>query len=406
MLQDGVHVADVAYFIGEDTPVMTGPVEPGLPSGHDYDYINAEVLLTRASVKDGRLVLPDGKDYRFLALPHGDTMRPEVLEKIAGFVDAGLPVFGTLPTRSPSLENFPACDERVRALAKKLEGRILPETGLAEALKKAPAFDSKGAFVHTQRRSSEADVFFVANLYGKNDPRTAVCAFRTTRPVAEFWHPDLGKIEPVKSEVGDGVMRVSVTLPEHGSVFVVFREKATGGAAKVPEKAPGELPVVLTVAGPWSVEFDPAGGGAKKSVEFKELTDWTTQAEPWIKYFSGTATYKTKFEIASSQSQPNLLDLGAVGAMAEVTLNGKTYPMLWIAPYRLDVTGALKPGVNQLQVRVVNAWHNRLLGKKREETAAGSPEPWLSNWKVRVLKHDETLHPSGLLGPVRVMTME
>ena len=117
MLQTGHHVADVAYYIGEDTPKMTGARNPELPAGYDYDYINSEVIEKHLSVKNGRFVLPDGMSYRLLVLPESATMRPAVLKKIGQLVAAGGAVLGPAPTRSPSLENFPACDEEVKTLA-------------------------------------------------------------------------------------------------------------------------------------------------------------------------------------------------------------------------------------------------------------------------------------------------
>ncbi|MDB5325126.1 MAG: glycoside hydrolase family 2, partial [Phycisphaerales bacterium] len=160
LLQHGLHVADVAYFIGEDAPKMTGLRQPALPAGYDFDYINAEVLLTRATVQNGRLTLPDGMSYRLLVLPPSQTMRPEVLAKIAKFVDQGLTVFGALPTRSPSLKNFPDSDAEIQRLAAALKDKVADGPQLQPALK-VPA-DVSGLppeqvlFIH--RHSDDADV--------------------------------------------------------------------------------------------------------------------------------------------------------------------------------------------------------------------------------------------------------
>lgn len=85
MLQQGLNIADVAYFVGEDAPKMTGVADPALPAGYQFDYINGEVLRDRASVRDGLLTLPHGTQYRLLVLPELETMRPELLTKIAGW---------------------------------------------------------------------------------------------------------------------------------------------------------------------------------------------------------------------------------------------------------------------------------------------------------------------------------
>ena len=120
MLQQGRYVADVAYFIGEDTPKMTGECNPQLPQGYSFDYINAEVLLNRATVKNNKLVLPDGMQYRLLILPELETMRPEVLKKLEDLVSSGLAIYGKRPLYSPSLQNYPYADAIVEKLSAKM----------------------------------------------------------------------------------------------------------------------------------------------------------------------------------------------------------------------------------------------------------------------------------------------
>ena len=110
-------MADAAYFIGEDAPKMTGVCDPALPDGYSFDYINAEVLLEHAKVRDGRLVLDGGMEYRVLVLPKLRTMRPELLAAIERMVRDGLIVLGPAPERSPSLAGYPGADERVKETA-------------------------------------------------------------------------------------------------------------------------------------------------------------------------------------------------------------------------------------------------------------------------------------------------
>lgn len=124
MLQQGKYVADVAYFIGEDAPKMTGVRDPELPRGYSFDYINAEVIEKRLSVKNGKLVLPDGMAYRILVLPKLETMRPELLRKIKELASKGAVVLGPKPSRSPSLQNYPRADEEVKVMAAELWGNI------------------------------------------------------------------------------------------------------------------------------------------------------------------------------------------------------------------------------------------------------------------------------------------
>ena len=115
MLQQGLNIADVAYFIGEDAPKMTGIVEPELPKGYQFDYINAEVIERDLFVKDGLLTLPHGTQYRILVLPKLETMRPELLAKIKKLIEDGAVVLGPAPKRSPSGESFPTADRQVES---------------------------------------------------------------------------------------------------------------------------------------------------------------------------------------------------------------------------------------------------------------------------------------------------
>ena len=122
LLQQGQYVADVCYYRGEGIPYWMC-IEPALiPTGYSYDEFNAETLLTRMSVKDGKIVLPDGMSYRLLVLPDETHMTPHILRKIAELVEAGATVVGSRPVQSPSLTDDPACDAKVRGLADKVWG--------------------------------------------------------------------------------------------------------------------------------------------------------------------------------------------------------------------------------------------------------------------------------------------
>ncbi|RZM10912.1 MAG: glycoside hydrolase family 2, partial [Pedobacter sp.] len=140
MLQQGKYVADVAYFIGEDAPKMTGVTDPALPAGYSFDYINAEVLMNRVKVKNNKLVLSDGMTYSMLVLPKLETMRPELLEKIRDLVKEGATILGPSPLRSPSLKGYPSADAKVKQIALDLWGDIDGKTDKKRALGKGLVF--------------------------------------------------------------------------------------------------------------------------------------------------------------------------------------------------------------------------------------------------------------------------
>lgn len=250
LLQAGQPVADVAYFIGEDTPKMTGIRIPELPSGRDYDYINAEVIEKNLTVKNGMLTLPSGINYRVLVLPELPTMRPEVLRKIRDLIKAGATVVGRPPERSPSMENFPKCDEQVRQLAQEVwgntganpsgehklgKGRVVWGKSLDEilaALGSKPDFETATKLRFKHRGTGDTDIYFVANP--QNEAVATSVAFRANGRVPELWWPDSGRIErPAVYEESEGSLHMPLSLGPAGSVFVVFREKLTPNATQI-----------------------------------------------------------------------------------------------------------------------------------------------------------------------------
>jgi hypothetical protein len=250
LLQAGKPVADVAYFISEDTPKMTGLRQPKLPAGYDFDYINAEVIENRLAVSGGRFVLPDGMSYRVLTLPESATMRPVLLKKLRDLIAAGGVVVGLPPSRSPSLEKFPKCDAEVKALAREIwgdadrkqpgehpcgKGRVIWGKGLAEvltALGSRPDFESSVALRFKHRKSDDGDIYFVANP--EAEALTATAAFRVGDRAPELWWPESGRTErPAVYEAADGMVRLPLSFGPAGSVFVVFREKAAPKAERI-----------------------------------------------------------------------------------------------------------------------------------------------------------------------------
>jgi hypothetical protein len=187
------------------------------------------------------------------------------------------------------------------------------------------------------------------------------------------------------------------------------------------------LPAPLEVAGPWEVSF-PAPNGTPQKVTFPQLISWSKIPGNGVKYFSGTATYRTTFAVPSdalSKQRRLDLDLGDVQAIAQVKLNGKDLGVLWKPPFRADVTDALKPGENQLEVQVTNLWPNRLIGDEQfPEDSQRNPDGTLKAWPQwlqegkpsptgrqafttwRLWKKTDALLDSGLLGPVRLIAAE
>src|SRR5690606_24127073 len=240
VLQRGRYVADVAYFIGEDAPKMTGVADPALPGGYSFDYINAEILLNQASVKEGKLRLKSGMEYRVLVLPKQDDMRPELLKKIASMVKEGLVILGPAPKRSPSLVNYPQADAEVSALSNELwkdvtavsytkrgKGYVFGEgmelEDVFSTLEISPDFIVSDTvdvrFIH--RTLQDGEIYFISNQEEKQVAFEAT--FRTTGGTPYLWDPVTGEVRllPAFSQTGNATS-LDIELSAFGSAFVVF----------------------------------------------------------------------------------------------------------------------------------------------------------------------------------------
>jgi hypothetical protein len=247
------------------------------------------------------------------------------------------------------------------------------------------------------RRDGDCEIYFVSNQ--SRVTTTANVAFRTGGQQPELWDAVTGEIRDLPDwRVEDGRTVVPLALAPRESYFVVFRKKAAAGDSKDAKNFPA-LKQVAEIAGPWQVSFDPKWGGPE-SIEFEKLEDWTRRPEEGIRFYSGTATYRRTFDLPETSRGGNsriFLDLGKVSNVAQVRLNGKDLGVVWTAPWRVEITGAVKPIGNRLEIDVVNLWPNRLIGD-----AGLPPERRLTKTNVTTYKKDSPLLPSGLLGPVSV----
>lgn len=418
LLQQGRYAADVAYFIGEDTPKMTGIRDPALPPGYSFDYVNAEVIEKRMEVEDGRFVLPGGMSYRLLVLPPQDTMRPALLAKLRSLVAGGGAILGPPPARSPSMQGYPESDRQVRRLATEIwgncdgkrvtsaifgKGRVFRGVSIDSAFAQMgvppdiAGLDSK-RFPWTHRSAPEGEIYFISNQ--DDQAARAEPGFRVTGRQPELWDAATGERRDLPEyRVENRHTFVPLEFAPRQSLFVVFRRPAGKAAAGRKNFPPATT--VGRLGGDWTVHFDPKWGGPN-SVVFSRLEDWTRRPEEGIRYYSGTAVYQKTFDLPGGLPGGRLfLNLGEVHSMARVRLNGQDLGLVWAAPWRVDLTGKAKPAGNALEIEVVNPWANRLIGDSR------LPRNQRLTWtSIPVFKPDSPLLPSGLLGPVTLDVVE
>ena len=330
------------------------------------------------------------------------------------------------------------------------------------------------------------EVYFVASSLP--EARRFLCTFRVKGRRPEIWWPDTGRTETVTVyDEHEDTTQIPLTLDPCGSVFVIFRAAAPtlanrvvsvrrdgieisglavkpapetqllsescfvqenrGGAEgyRIEVIQPGsyelksatghvlkaevpEIPKPFEIEGPWDLAF-PKGWGAPEHVTLAKLISWTEHSNPGVKYFSGTATYRRKFALSARDIPKDCglyLDLGRVNVIAEAILNGQNLGILWKPPFRAEVTSILHAGANDLEVRVVNLWPNRLIGddhlppdcewtKQHWGDVLREYPQWLVDNKPQptgrvtftTWKHwskDDPLLESGLLGPVCIIS--
>ncbi len=471
MLRRGLPVADVCYLVAEGAPqVFRAPAsalrgDPPDRLGWNFDACAPETLASAMSVRDGRLVLPDGVTYRLLVLPERETMTPGLLRKVRDLAAAGATIVGPPPRKSPGLAGYPGCDAEVKALAAEIwgdcdgvrvmehaigKGRVIWQRGTlsfsdrgkevkasasdkrssqsARAVQYAgrsdkdtwhvgaaplsepeqygdfgivarilagmnvpPDFEADADLRYTHRRDGDVDIYFVANAQDRT--LAAECVFRVSGKLPELWDAVTGEIRDLPEFRGTGGRtEAPMRFEPHQSFFVVFRKPA--GGAKPSERAKaealagrsgrnfGHFEEAGKLEGEWEVAFDPKWGGPEM-IKFAALEDWSLRPEEGIRYYSGLATYRKAFDLpggaAGRDASPRFwLDLGTVKNIARVRLNGDDLGVVWCAPWRVEITGTVKPKGNRLEITVANLWPNRLIGDEKlpPDCDYGPGETW------------------------------
>lgn len=251
LLQWGNFVADLVYFTGEDagvyTKVLPTELTPQPPAGFDYDLVNAEVLLKKAKVVNGQLMLPDGMRYNLLVLQDQKNMSLELIRKVRELVSDGLIIVGTKPEKTTGLRNMADGEIEFQKLTNELwgtfdtnkvtdnsigKGRVLwgqPIGTILEAKGIKGDFevtsrsgDAPVTYIH--RKDGDTDIYFIANQ--RRTTEDLVCTFRVSDRQPEFWDAVTGTTTLVSIyQEENGRIIVPLQLQPCGSMFVVFRKR-------------------------------------------------------------------------------------------------------------------------------------------------------------------------------------
>lgn len=452
LLQEGKFVGDVCYYIGEQTPSLVPPqyIIPSLGLGYDCDYTNVEVLLTRMSVKDGRIVLPDGMSYRLLYLQNcvspdkeiceavsryqqlevpteaSEIMSLDVLKKLRELIMDGATVIGAPPTMSAGLDNYPYADNEVRKLASEiwgdLDGKNITERRLgkgriiwgktarevlqADGIGQDFAYLNQTAepekFNYIHRSLDDCDIYFVFNRTGKQT--SSQFTFRVQGKQPEIWDPVTGEMRIASSFTQhDGYTTVPLEFVPYGSYFVVFDKTISTDKQGEGDRNFSKLEIAQDLSHSWEVMFDTTMGGPQK-VFFEDLSNWIDRPEEGIKYYSGTATYRKSFNLSFKKGNGEriYLDLGDVKHVSSVRFNNKDLGVLWCTPWRIDITDYVKETGNFVEIDVINLWANRVIGDwklPKEQRFTRTHDVF----RFDMLRASTPLTDAGLLGPVSIL---
>ena len=411
MMQAGRNVADILLFYGEDTNATAQyggeflSCLPRIPSGYNFDYADPDALLHAVRPEDGCLVTDSGQRYSVLVL--GPACRKYMSEEIAVRVEAlrskGVPV--CFEEELPQV--LAASGIRPDVVTASRHGRPdRPSEGLSnggflyggDVPKNNRGHDATIAgiqYVHRTipriaRKDTRTEIYWLCNFTGTD--WAGRINFRETEEYAALFNAETGSMERIP-RTGEGI---DLKLKKGDAVFVVLTDDPLPVPEAKPEFTSAEI---LTVDHWWDVEFNQKGG--EKAIEtFSVLNDWTTNSDPVVRYFSGTANYKSVFTVpegALNGLREARIDLGDVYVMAELIVNGHNAGVLWREPFLSpDLLPWLHEGENTIEVNVTNLWVNRMIGDRQKGEAPVT--------RVRRFYNaGDKLLPSGLLGPVRLI---
>ncbi|MCD0489378.1 DNA-binding protein [Pedobacter sp. MC2016-14] len=389
--------------------------------GYAYDSFNPDVL-AQAEVKDKNVVFPGGARYGILVIPGKQALNPNyeymsfgTVKKLLELVKAGATVLlNEKPLQQTGLQRgneasfYKMVDELWAGgqigLGKVILGPYQADTfnelGLERDLYIAEEAEAAYAkhVAYTHRKTKTEDIYFIANQLDKS--RILNFSFRVAgiNAAPKLYDAVSGETTVAKNwSAVEGRIELRLKLEANASVFVIFDQTAPSSTVKANSENWKEFNTVEVLKNQWEVSFDPAYGGPDQPKVFKTLTDWSKHDDSGIKYYSGTATYKTSFKNTITTGKQVWLDLGEVADIAVVKVNNIDCGTVWTAPYRVDISKALKKGSNQISIEVTNTWANRLIGDQKLPEAKR-----VTKTTAPFRLEGKPLLKAGLLGPLQL----
>ncbi len=378
--------------------------------GYKYDCFNPDALM-KARVINGKVVFESGSTYSILVFPGKLLMNPnsglmsvKVARKILELKAAGATIL--IDKSEVNTISYLEKDAELQKAWKQIfngkgKGRVIETPYTKETFESlgvsrdldATANSHPIAWKH--RRTADADIYFISNL--ENTSRELNLSFRVTGSQPQFWNPVNGTISTITNwELQEGRIHIKLPLHAHESGFVIFRKGVTEVKTEMVKRTPQPI---ADISRNWTVQFDPAFGGPKTAVAFPSLTQWNEHADAAIRHYSGTALYQNEFTLdAVNKDSPIYLTIDSVFNIVSVIINGIDCGTMWTPPYMLDISKALKPEKNAIEIKVSNTWRNRLIKD------LSLPEEERVTWTTAPLEslQNKPLLKAGLEGKVRI----
>ena len=456
VLQQGEYVADVLRYYGDDFDRPPFDLDD-FPKGYRFDYLNAEILQEKLRIKDGKIHVENGGDYRIITLRDSKSMLLSTLKKLKELVINGAVILGDKPLDSPSLMDDEKDIKELQSIANELWGNtksgvkqigkgkvywgktleyVLQEEKIAKDVIVPENLNIN--WIH--RETKDAHIYFVASR--EDNPVDVSLSFRIENLSPQIWDAFTGNQQNAKIwKAENNRTNVALSLPKNGSKIIVFsKSNAKPYASKVtlddatildtktswyqihsnkeyPKLFWKENEFIASTSGDymfyqnekvvtktvsikemslqnnWKLAFE-KGWDTPESIEIKELKSLTALENDAVKHYSGTTTYTKNIDIKEI-GKTTILDLGEVANIAELWCNGKKVGVKWAPPFVFDVSNVIKKGENKLEIKVTNTWRNQLIFDNKR------PKDAKKTWTTAGPRNNETeLEASGLIGPV------
>ncbi len=396
--------------------------------GYKYDCINPDALINLAKVKDGKIILPGGASYGVLVLPGSHPMQPNgqlmsvaVATKLLELLKDGAKIImSEKPTHTYGMQGSVINDNALNKIVDEImtyqnagnkstkEGQLIignyqqnsfDDLNIAhDVIIKDSNNNVENNIAWTHRKDGNIDIYFISN---QADVENKInISLRSAGNIPTLYDAETDKtIDATDWQIANNRTELPLKLAPHQSLFILL-EKSTNLLSNHSKKNWTETKTIASIKTNWKVKFDTAYGGPNSVINFPTLSDWTKNKDSAICYYSGTAVYQNTFNW-NGNDKTILLQLGDVENIAQVKINGIDCGTAWTYPYQVDISKAIKKGINQLSISVTNTWANRLIGDSH------LPEnKRITNTTAPFRLLGKPLLAAGLLGSVNIIVPE